>query len=199
MRVLVAGGGIGGVTTAISLRHPGIEGLVLEQAAVLNEIGAGIQIAANAALVLRELGLEAGMRAVGVKPQSYDYRDLRTGRMLYQAPLGDEAARRYGAPMYNVHRADLVQLLFNSVPAESKRLGARCVAISQTDDAVEVRLQTGETLKGDVLVGCDGIHSVVRQYLRGQEEKHFSNILMWRSLIPAQRLEGLELPERGNY
>src|SRR5258708_3459312 len=199
MRVLVAGGGIGGLTTAIGLRHQGIEVLVLEQAEVLSEIGAGIQIASNAAIVLRELGLESAMRAVGVKPQSYDYRDLRTGRMLYQAPLGDEAARRYGAPMYNVHRADLIQLLLDAVPAESKRLGARCVAISQTNDAVQVRLQTGETLKADVLVGCDGIHSVVRQHLRGQEEKHFANILMWRSLIPADRLEGLGLPERGNY
>jgi salicylate hydroxylase len=199
MRVLVAGGGIGGLTAAIALRHQGIEVLVLEQAETLSEIGAGIQIASNAAIVLRELGLESAMQAVGVKPQSYDYRDLRTGRMLYQAPLGDEAARRYGAPMYNVHRADLVQLLFDAVPAESKRLGARCVAISQTDDTVEVRLQTGETLKADVLVGCDGIHSVVRQYLRGREEKHFANILMWRSLIPAERLEGLGLPECGNY
>jgi salicylate hydroxylase len=199
VRVLVAGGGIGGLTAAIALRHQGIEVLVLEQAETLSEIGAGIQIASNAAIVLREFGLESAMQAVGVKPQSYDYRDLRTGRMLYQAPLGDEAARRYGAPMYNVHRADLVQLLFDAVPAESKRLGARCAAISQTDDTVEVRLQTGETLKADVLVGCDGIHSIVRQYLRGREEKHFANILMWRSLIPAERLEGLGLPECGNY
>jgi salicylate hydroxylase len=99
MRVLIAGGGIGGLTTAIALRHHGIDVLVLEQAEVMAEIGAGIQIASNAAIVLRELGLESAIRAVGVKPQSYDYRDLRTGRMLYQAPLGDEAARRYGAPM----------------------------------------------------------------------------------------------------
>jgi len=199
MRVLVAGGGIGGLTTAIALRHHGIEALVLEQAAVLNEIGAGIQIAANAALVLRELGLESGMRAVGVKPQSYDYRDLRTGKMLYQAPLGDEAAARYGAPMYNIHRADLVQLLFDAVPAEAKQLGARCVAVSQDKDGVEVTLQNGEKVRGDVLVGCDGIHSAVRRHLRGEEEKHFANILMWRSLIPAERLEGLSLEERGNY
>ena len=170
MRVLIAGGGIGGLTAAIALRHHGIEVLVLEQAEVLSEIGAGIQIGGNAAIVLRELGLESAMRAVGVKPQSYDYLDLRTGRLLYQAPLGDEAAQRYGAPMYNVHRADLVQLLFDAVPAGSKRLGARCVAISQTDNAVEVRLQTGETLKADVLVGCDGIHSVMRKHLRGEEE-----------------------------
>jgi salicylate hydroxylase len=199
MRVLVAGGGIGGLTTAIALRHHGIDALVLEQAKVLSEIGAGIQIAANAAIVLRELGLEAAIRAVGVKPLSYDYRDLRTGRKLYQAPLGDEAAQRYGAPMYNIHRADLVQILFDAVPAEAKRLGARCVAISQDADGVEVKLQDGQTVRGDVLIGCDGIHSVVRQHLRGEEQKHFANILMWRSLIPAERLEGLNLEERGNY
>jgi salicylate hydroxylase len=110
MRVLIAGGGIGGLTTAIALRHQGIDALVLEQARVLAEIGAGIQIAANAAIVLRELGLETAIRSVGVKPQSYDYRDLRSGKMIYKAPLGDEAAKRYGAPMYNIHRADLVQI-----------------------------------------------------------------------------------------
>lgn len=199
MRVLVAGGGIGGLTTAIALRHQGVDALVLEQAPALNEIGAGIQIAANAAIVLRELGLESAMRAVGVKPQSYDYRDLRTGRMLYQAPLGDEAAGRYGAPMYNIHRADLVQLLFDAVPPEAKKLGARCIGVAQDEDGVEVTLQTGEKVRGDALVGCDGIHSAVRRHLRGEEAKHFANILMWRSLIPAERLEGLNLEERGNY
>lgn len=199
MRVLVVGGGIGGLTTAIALRHQGIEAMVLEQAPALNEIGAGIQIAANAAIVLREVGLEATIRAVGTKPQSYDYRDLRTGRMLYQAPLGEEAAGRYGAPMYNVHRADLIQILSDAVPAGSKKLGARCVAVSQDDKGVEVTLQSGEKIRGDVLVGCDGIHSVVRKHLRGEEEKHFAKILMWRSLIPAEKLDGLDLEERGNY
>ena len=98
MRVLVAGGGIGGLTTAIALRHQGIDALVLEQAEVMAEIGAGIQLASNAAIVLRELGLEQAMRAVGVKPQSYDYRDLRSGRMrtLHYSFKGEgaEVARR---------------------------------------------------------------------------------------------------------
>src|SRR5258708_33742063 len=93
MRVLVAGGGIGGLTTAIALRHQGIDALVLEQAPVLNEIGAGIQIAANAAIVLRELGLEAGMRAGGGKPPSSGYRDTRTGRTPYPGPLRPAPAR----------------------------------------------------------------------------------------------------------
>src|SRR5258708_25795260 len=109
--------------------------------------------------------------------------------MLYQAPLGDEAAGRYGAPMYNIHRADLVQLLFDAVPPEAKKLGAKCVAVSQDEDGVEVTLQTGETIRGDVLVGCDGIHSAGRRRLRGEEEKRFANILMWHSLIPEARVQ----------
>jgi salicylate hydroxylase len=199
MHILVVGGGIGGLTAAIALRHHGIDVTVLEQAEVMAEIGAGIQIASNAAIVLREIGVETAIRSVGVKPLSYDYRDLRTGKMLYQAPLGDEAAARYGAPMYNIHRADLVQILYEALPREVVRFGARCVSISQSADKVEVRLQSGEVLHADALVGCDGIHSVVRQQLRGQEEKHSANILMWRSLIPAADLEGLGLEERGNY
>jgi salicylate hydroxylase len=125
MRILIAGGGIGGLTTAIALRHQGIDALVLEQAEVMAEIGAGIQIASNAAIVLREIGVEAAIRAVGVKPLSYDYRDLRTGRTLYQAPLGDEAAQRYGAPMYNIHRADLMQILFDAPRCPSPTIALR--------------------------------------------------------------------------
>src|SRR5258708_38508330 len=164
MRVLIAGGGIGGLTTAIALRHQGIDALVLEQAKVMTEIGAGIQIAANAAIVLRELGLEVAIRAVGVKPLSYDYRDLRSGKMLYQAPLGAEAAKRYGAPMYNIHRADLVQILSDAFPPQPTRLSPPSPTLPHHPTSLHVPTQDGATVRGDALVGCDGLHSAVRQH-----------------------------------
>ncbi|MGV2981505.1 FAD-dependent monooxygenase [Camelimonas sp. ID_303_24] len=113
--------------------------------------------------------------------------------------LGQLAEERYGAPMYNVHRADLINLLRDALPDCSLKLGARCESISQSASGVTVTLAEGKTVEGDVLIGCDGIHSAVRRAMRGDEEKHDARILMWRSLIPAEKLEGLGLEERGNY
>jgi salicylate hydroxylase len=198
MRVAVVGGGIGGLCTAHALKHHGIEAIVLERASELSEVGAGIQIASNGALVLRELGLETALDRVATKPDGFAYRDLATGRSMYFAPLGPEAEMRYGAPMYNVHRADLIGLLAEGLPKEWLRLGAQCASIGQEEGRAFVKLASGETIEADAVIGADGIHSMVRQALRGPEQAQFANILMWRSLIPASRLKGLDLPVRGN-
>lgn len=198
MRVIIVGGGIGGLCAALALKHHGIEAVVLEQAEALSEVGAGIQIASNGAHVLRELGVEDALAQVSTQPDAYDYRDLATGRQLYFAPLGPEAANRYGAPMYNVHRADLIDLLFMALPAGCVRVGAKVGSIGQDADGAWVRLASGETLRADVVVGADGIHSVVRQTMRGPEKTQFANILMWRALIKKEKLLDLDLPVRGN-
>lgn len=199
MHILISGGGIGGLTAAIALRYHGIEATVLEQAREMKEIGAGVQIAANASIVLRELGIEDAVCQAGVIPGSYDYRDLHTGRMLYAAPLGDDAAERYGAPLYNIHRADLIDILKKALPADAIRLNSRVESYSQSDSGVEACLSSGETITGDALIACDGIHSVIRQKFLGEEPKHFAGFLMWRSLLTAEEVEGLGLEENGNY
>ena len=198
MHAIVVGAGIGGLCAALTMIHRGIQVTVLEKAAELSEVGAGIQIASNGALILRQLGLEAGLAAMGTQPDAYDYRDLATGRQLYFAPLGPEAAARYGAPMYNVHRADLIEVLAKGLPDQTVRLGAEIVGIGQDERCAWVELAQGGRLEADLIVGADGIHSVVRHALMGPETTQFANILMWRSLIPADQLTGLSLPVRGN-
>ena len=198
MKVVIAGGGIGGLTTALALLHHGIEPIVLERAPQLTEVGAGVQIAANGTIVLRELGLEPAVASVATVPAGFDYLELSTGRRLYYAPLGKEAEARYGALLYNIHRADLIDLLAKALPPGVVRLGAECESVSQDEESAWVTLKNGEVIRGDVVIGADGIHSAVRTALRGPEEKQFANILMWRSLIPADRLEGLNLPVAGN-
>jgi salicylate hydroxylase len=199
MRVAIVGGGIGGLVAALALIRHGIEPIVLERTPRLTEIGAGIQIAANGTLVLRELGLEPGLASVATVPLCYDYRDLATDRLLYHSPLGAEAATRYGALMYNVHRADLLALLRDALPDGTLRLGAECVSIGQDSSGATVTLRSGETIAADAVIGADGIHSVVREALHGPEEKQFANIVMWRALVPAEKLVGLPLPVAGNY
>ena len=198
MKVVVAGGGIGGLTTALALLRHGIEPIVLERAPQLTEVGAGVQIAANGTLVLRELGLEPALAAVATVPAGFDYLELSTGRRLYWAPLGTDAEERYGALLYNVHRADLIDLLAKALPPNVVRLGAQCASVSQDEHGAYVTLEDGKVIRGDAVVGADGIHSAVRTALRGPEEKQFANILMWRSLIPAERLKGVHLPVAGN-
>jgi salicylate hydroxylase len=198
MKVVIVGGGIGGLTTALALLRQGIEPIVLERAPQLTEVGAGIQIAANGTIVLRELGLEPALASIATVPARFDYLELSTGRLLYVAPLGKEAEARYGALLYNVHRADLIGLLANALPPSVIRLGAEVASVSQDEEGAWVTLQNGDVIRGDAVIGADGIHSAVRTALRGPEEKQFANILMWRALIPADRLEGLNLPVAGN-
>ena len=184
--ILIAGGGIGGLAAALALSRQGAAVQVIEQAAAFAEVGAGIQIGPNVTRILRDWGLEDGLRQVASFPQALQARDARSGRALGHLPLGERAERVYGAPYACIHRADLHQLLLQAVQAGGVplALNQRLDDVQQQGAAVQVRTGQGWVLEPTLLVGADGLWSRSRQALGLTEPPRFSGHLAYRGLIP---------------
>ena len=193
LKILIAGGGIGGITLALALRQRGIEALLFEQAQAFTQVGAGIQLSANATRVLRTLGLGDALARVAVFPEGRDYRAWDDGDRLYWTPLGERAEAHFGAPYYHVHRADLLDVLLGGLRDTGFRLNAHVDRFEQEAHAVSVTLADGTSATGDVLIGADGIHSTVRAQLFGRELPRYTGNVAWRGLVPAERVAHLDL------
>src|SRR5712692_6250669 len=193
LRIAVVGGGIGGLTAALSLRRAGFEVDVYEQAPELTEVGGGINMAPNATRILRQLGLAAGLDREGVRPVGTHQRRWQDGRTLQRAPLNPLCEELYGAPHLTVHRADLLSIIASGFPAERVHLGHRLVGLADKGDRVEAWFENGVRITVDLLVGADGIHSTVRAALLGEEAPRFAGCVAYRGLVPAERLADLGL------
>ena len=172
----VVGGGIGGLSATLSLLHAGFDVHVYEQAAALGEVGAGIQISPNASRLLHRLGLAAELARTGVKPLAWHQRRWDDGRTLLRSPLAEPLEATFGFPHYQLHRADLLAALATAIPAERVHLGHRLTELTDRGDQVEARFANGAQVAVDVLVGADGIHSVVRRLLFGEAEPRFTGL-----------------------
>src|SRR6266446_6052351 len=193
LRVAVIGGGIGGLTAALSLRQAGFEVDVYEQASELTQIGGGINMGPNAARILRRLGLAAGLDREGVRPLLTHQRRWQDGRTLQHAPLNPQCEELYGAPHITVHRADLLAVISSGFPAERIHLRHRLVGLADRGDHVEAWFDNGARITPDILVGADGIHSAVRAGLFGEEEPRFAGCVAYRGLVPVERIADLRL------
>lgn len=189
----VIGGGIGGLAAALSLLRAGFDVHVYERAAVLREVGAGIQVSPNASRVLHRLGLAEELARLGVRPVAFHQRRWDDGRTLLRTPLGDAVVEAFGFPHYQMHRADALSTLVRALPVERLHPGYRLVALAEHSDRVEATFENGKTAAFDVLVGADGIHSTVRSILFGPERPRFTGCTAYRGLVPAERLAHLEL------
>ena len=186
MRVLIAGAGIGGLTAAVACARVGLDAVVLERSATLAEVGAGLQIPPNAAKVLGRLGVLDAVADVAFQPEALEARMGRSGRRLFRIPLGGAASARWGADYYHIHRADYVRVLADAAP--DVRLGDGVASFEEDANAVSVRLASGQSLRGDVLIGADGIHSSVRQSLHGDTPARFTGQTAWRAVVPVAEL-----------
>ena len=162
------GAGIGGLTAALALLRGGHDVDVYEQASELAELGAGVQISANGARVLFALGLETAIRNVWCEAAGKEIRLWNSGETWKLYDLVADSVARYGAPYFMIHRADLHRALIDAVRArkpEAIRLGSRCVGFGDDGTSVTLHLADGARVRGDALIGADGVHSRIRNIL----------------------------------
>jgi salicylate hydroxylase len=185
--VAIIGGGIGGLTAAISLLQAGFDVRVYEQARWLAELGAGINIGPNASRLLIRLGLRDELDKVAFRSPHFHQRRWQDGRTLTRVPLGHEIEDAFGAPHMIFHRGELHAVLAKAVPPERVHLAHRCVDVRQDGSQAVAKFDNGVEIKADALIAADGIHSTVRRILRGPERPRFAN-RAFRGLIPAAKV-----------
>ena len=191
MKVVIAGGGIGGMSAALALLRAGHQVEVHEQASALTEVGAGIQISPNGSRALDHLGVFADLEKTSVTVDRKEFRLWSSGKTWPLFDLGDGAVEKYGYPYLTVYRPDLLKALEDGVRAldpEAIRLSARVVGVDQDETSASLLLADGTRATGDVVIGADGWRSVVRTALWGDHSPEFSGMVAWRGLIPWEDL-----------
>jgi 2-polyprenyl-6-methoxyphenol hydroxylase-like FAD-dependent oxidoreductase len=190
-KILIAGAGIGGLTAASCLMKAGYDVEIYEQAPTLSEIGAGIQLSANAMHVLNYLDLGDAIAKLSVRPGAYVFRLHDTGEMIGQFPLAEEHERLNGAPYNQLHRADLHDLLAAKAREFDKnvvRLNHRIVCFEETAAGIRLHFAEGSSAKGDLLIGADGVKSAVRAQIAGADHAVYTGDAAWRITIPTDQL-----------
>jgi len=186
-RVLIAGGGIGGLATAIGLAQKGIASTVLEKAAELGEIGAGIQLGPNAFHAFDYLGVGDAARDMAVYIDNLHLMDALTGDEITRIPLDDAFRTRFGNPYAVVHRGDLHGVFLKACEAHDLvdlRTSAAVMRYDQDDTSVTVTLASGERVAGALLIGADGLWSNIRKQLVGDGAPRVSGHTPYRSVVP---------------
>lgn len=188
MKALIAGAGIGGLTTALFLHRAGIEVEVFEQAGTVRELGVGINMLPHAVGLLAEFGLMDALDVAGIRTRELIYAN-RFGQVVWQELRGIEAGQ--AAPQFSIHRGRLLGLIHRAVvdrlgPA-AIRTGCRVTGFAQEAKGVTVHLGEGERVsqaRGDLLIGADGIHSTVRTALYPDEGPPIWNgVMLWRGAV----------------
>jgi salicylate hydroxylase len=190
-KIVIAGAGIGGLCCALALIHRGFDVTVLEQAPQLGEVGAGFQMSANGVRCLVDLGLGDELPQIATEAAGKQVRLWSTGQTWKLFDLGAESVEKYGFPYYLIYRADLHALMERRVRAlqpDAIKLGAKAIGFVQDAEGVEVELENGNRVRGDILIGADGVHSRIRGAMFGQADAQFTGCVAWRGLVPRTNL-----------
>ena len=193
LKIGIVGAGIGGLAAANALHQAGHDVVVFEQSRQFLRVGADINLTPNAVRALDGLGADIAqaVRASAARPTHRISRTWDTGEETSRLAMGDEAERKYGAPQLTIHRADLLAALADAFPAERVRFGKRAQSIeARADGGVAIRFtDDSEATQLNVLIGADGIHSVVRNAMFGAESPWFTGVVAFRAVVPTERVK----------
>lgn len=190
-KVLIAGGGIGGLSAALACARAGAEVALFERSAEFSEFGAGIQLSPNVVKILYGWDLQEALAEVVAFPDRLQVRSAHSGAELGMLRLGDDIARRYGAPYLTIHRADLHALLLAALQQQggvALNLSSSVISFEETETDVAVQLAHDQEVRGDLLVGADGGWSSIRQQLLADGTPQPTGQLAYRALISQARL-----------
>ena len=194
LRVAIIGGGIGGLTLALALRKRGMAADVYEQAPELTEIGAAVALSANSTRELERLGFLERLAAVSTLPTQLIYRGWRDDRPIAAFDVGDSYVKRFGAPYFGIHRADLQRILSSGLAAAELHLGHRLVNMTDQGDTIGLEFANGHSTQADLVVGADGVRSSVRRFVTGGDDTVYSGTTAFRGIVPVERLPSLPDP-----
>lgn len=190
--MVISGGGIGGLAAALACARAGWQAQLLEQSPAFGEVGAGIQLGPNAVKVLDALGVGAALRRVVAFPSQLEVRNATSTELLGVLPLGKTAEQRYGAPYVTIARADMHTLLLEAVRAQGGvglHLDSRVISIEQDAQRVRVETVQDRAFEAPLLVGADGLWSVVRkQVVDNDTVPRVTGHLAFRAMLPQSAL-----------
>jgi len=183
--IAIVGGGIGGLAAAVLLSQNGHRVRVYEQATRFARVGAGIQMTPNAMKVLRRIGVETALRKIAFQSPLGISREWDSGVVTNELKIGAEIEARYGAPYLFMHRADLHAAIYAAVPAGIVTLGRKLAALDVGAQHTSLLFEGGGRVTADVVIGADGVHSLIRETMLGPEQPRFTGRVAYRTTFPA--------------
>jgi 2-polyprenyl-6-methoxyphenol hydroxylase-like FAD-dependent oxidoreductase len=195
LKIAIAGGGVGGMTAAIALQARGHDVEIYEQAQVYGRIGADVNLTPNAVHALDGLGGGVGdaLRLTAARPDFRISRMWDDGRETSRLPMSHAAEEKYGAPQLTIHRADLLSSLEAALAPDTIRFGSAVTGFTETAGKVRLNFADGSaSAPADVVIGADGIHSVLRTQMFGADAPRFTGLVSWRAVVPRTAVANLD-------
>ncbi|NIF92126.1 MULTISPECIES: FAD-dependent monooxygenase [unclassified Burkholderia] len=188
-RIAIVGAGLGGTAAAALLQRSGYDVRLYEQAPSFSRLGAGIHLGPNVMKIMRRIGCEDALNAMGSHPDFWYSRDGITAEVMSQIPLGDFALKTYGASYLTVHRGDFHALMTQAVTPGTIAFGRKLTAIEDTGSEVRLTFDDGTVETADIAIGADGVNSRLREHLLGAEPPRYTGYVAHRAVFPASLLD----------